>query len=348
MATLLERISNFFKKKNKKISIVTIDNNVDVDRVTLTPETIYLTLPVFRSVIDYIAKTCSQVPIYIYKDGKQVSTDFLINPNKKQTWTQFIFESVAKKLIYGENILSYNKGELFNLDNSNYTSISNLGSNKIARITPNPINASEPLSLLETCKILAYRHKNNLEATANLIENGGMGGILSLNLQNDFATTKILEHAENELKKKFSGGKNYGKIAILGMPFTYSKVSSNAQELGIIDFYKFDLLDVCRVFSVPSVLLNDNEQSTYNNILEAEKRLYRTVIIPEIQDLCDAITKIVKEGLRLRGLGDAYIWFNINNIYALQEDISSVIDNELKLLNAGVITVEEVRSKLER
>ncbi len=346
--TILERIANFFKRKNKqqRVTVTNIDSDwCNSDVRIITPEYIYLNLPIFRSAIDYIAKTASQVPIYIYNGEKKIDIDFLKNPNKTQTWTQFIFESVAKKYIYGENVIKYDKQQLINLDSYEYDSITN---NMARRIIPNPTARGESLSILDTCKALADRHLENLEATRNIIKNGGMSGILSLNIQNEFASAKLVENAENEVRKKFSGGSNYGKLAILGLPFSYSKISNNAQELGIIEYYKFDIIDVCRAFSIPSVLLNDNEQSTYNNIIEAEKRFYRTVIIPEIEDLCDTLTRLIRDALKLRGISNAYLWYSTAHIYALQDDITQVIDNELKLLNAGVVTADEVRKRLNR
>jgi HK97 family phage portal protein len=346
--------NRFFK--SKRISVVPISPACEdwhENRCKgISPEEIYLTIPVFRSVIDYIAKSASQLPVGIYANEKPIISDYLKQPNKHQSWTEFIFDSVAKKLIYGENVIVYQKGELFNLnyDEYDYDDYGKIivPKNGAARITPNPLDGKTSLSILTTAEKLAIRARENLDATSNMIKNGGMAGILSANLQNDFASPKLVENAEQELRTKFGGGKNYGKLAVIGYPLNYAKVGLNAQELGIIDFYKFDLIDVCRVFGVPSPLLNDTEQSTYNNMTEAEKRFYRNVIIPEMNDLCDTITRVIGDGLKLRGIPNAYLWYSLNHILALQEDLTMQIDNQLKLFNAGIITADELKANLDR
>jgi phage portal protein BeeE len=133
----------------------------------------------------------------------------------------------------------------------------------------------------------------------------------------------------------------------VGYPVTYSQVALSAQQLGIIDFYKFDLVDVCRVFSVPSILLNDNENSSYNNVTEAKKSFYREVIIPELMDLCDTINRVLKEPLSIR-YPKHYFWFDTTGVLALQDDVTALIDNTLKLYDRGILTIDEVKLKLYR
>lgn len=344
----------FFKKKVSYVHVSPSCNPTDWHEShckDFSPENIYLQIPVYRAVIDYIGKSASQCPIYVFKDNKVIETDFLKQPNKRQTWSQFIFESVTKKLIYGTNVIVWEKSELKNLNkddiNLDEDGVVIPPKNGCVRLVPNPLDSRYGLSLLETSKKLAIRARENLDATANLIKNGGMAGIVSANIQNDFANAKLIEHAESELRTKFGGGKNYGKIAIVGFPVNYSQVALSASDLGIVDFYKFDLIDVCRIFSVPSVLLNDTEKSTYNNIIEAQKRFYREVIIPELMDLCDTLQKILQDALKLRGLSGGYVWFDTSMIFALQEDVTMQVDNALKLFDRNIISAEELKNKLE-
>jgi HK97 family phage portal protein len=352
MGVFQNLLALFRRRKISSVPITSWNGQACSSSTTITPEYIYLNIPVFRSVIDYIAKTAGQIPVGIYKDGKPFNSDFLKEPNKAQTWPEFIFDSIAKKIIFGENVIIYRKGELFNLNYCEYDHDEDgkiiLPKNAISRIVPNPLDSKTSLSVLVTAKKLASRAIENLDATSNLIKNGGMGGILSVTAQNDFASVKLTENAEKEIREKFSGGNNYGKMAVIGYPFTYTKVGLNAQELGIIDFYKFDLIDVCRIFSVPSPLLNDTEHSTYNNILEAEKRFYRNVIIPEMNEFCDSITKLILEPLKLRGIPNCYFWYSTRHILALQNDVYMTIENELKLLEAGIVTIEDVKKILDR
>ena len=352
MGIFSELFNRFFR--NRKIDVVKIDSGQDwCDPLSrkLTPEQVYVNIPVFRAVIDYIAKSASQVPVGLFFDEKKEDLEFLYYPNKRQTWNEFIFDAIAKKHIYGYNVIVYRDGELFNLEQEEIYFDDNgyivTGKYSAVRKVPNPIDSKSWLSILETTQKLATRAMENLDATSNIIKNGGMSGIISANLQNDFASAKLVEQAEEELRKKFGGGKNYGKLAVVGYPVNYSQVALSAQQLGIIDFYKFDLVDVCRVFGVPSILLNDNENSSYNNVTEAKKSFYREVIIPELMDLCDTINRVLKEPLALR-YPKHYFWFDSTGVLALQDDMTMLIDNTLKLYDRGILTIDEVKLKLDR
>jgi len=101
------------------------------------------------------------------------------------------------------------------------------------------------------------------------------------------------------------------------------------------------------VFGVPSILLNDNENSSYNNVTEAKKSFYREVIIPELMDLCDTINRVLKEPLALR-YPKHYFWFDSTGVLALQDDMTMLIDNTLKLYDRGILTLDEVKLKLDR
>lgn len=338
---MLSFIRRIFRR-NKKITSVTYpaDTCCDNNCRTMSPSDIYSKIPIFRSAIDLIAKSCGSVGVNIYDGNKIVNNPFLSSPNPNQSWTSFISESVTHKLIYGVNIIKYYNGSIYNVNPND-----EIYGDIIKRIIPDPEFPDQPLSLLNTASLIASRAYENLLASSRIIKNGGMAGILSVNIQNDYASNKIIENARQELRNEFSGGFNYGKLAIVGYPMTYSKVSLNAQELGIIDFYKFDLVDVARVFGIPSVLLSDNEASTYNNVYEAERRFYRNTIIPELDDLFYSINILINEKFQLRGI-KGKLGYDTSNILALQDDITTYIDNIVKLYNSGIITIDEARSKI--
>ncbi len=54
----------------------------------------------------------------------------------------------------------------------------------------------------------------------------------------------------------------------------------SASDLSLIEQYNASIKDLCNIYSVPAVLLNNTESSTYNNVIEAKKTLYQNAVIP--------------------------------------------------------------------
>ncbi|MCA9497339.1 MAG: phage portal protein, partial [Nanoarchaeota archaeon] len=69
---------------------------------------------------------------------------------------------------------------------------------------------------------------------------------------------------------------------------------------------------ICNLYGVSSVLFNDNEQSTYNNVEQARKDFYEYTIKPLNSDFSEKFTKFLgDENVRLE--------FDYTNVEVLQD-----------------------------
>lgn len=100
------------------------------------------------------------------------------------------------------------------------------------------------------------------------------------------AIKKILQGSE------YTGSSNYNKVATSGYKMGVVPVGLSPVELGIIEAQKWGLRRVCNILlGIPSQLLNDPENKTYNNQREGEKALTVRGAMPLLISFRDALNR---------------------------------------------------------
>jgi len=132
--------------------------------------------------------------------------------------------------------------------------------------------------------------RSNEAKTASVaaFQNGGPAGVLFMN-DDRFDPTSGTQQAQ-ALKTAISqkgGSSNFNSIAVSGYKVDWKAIGLSPVELNIIESEKWDMKALCNIYGVPSQLLNDADNKTYNNQLEGEKALTLRCAIP----LLDALTE---------------------------------------------------------
>jgi HK97 family phage portal protein len=132
--------------------------------------------------------------------------------------------------------------------------------------------------------------RSNEAKTASVaaFQNGGPAGVLFMN-DDRFDPTNGTQQAQ-ALKTAISqkgGSSNFNSIAVSGYKVDWKAIGLSPVELNIIESEKWDMKALCNIYGVPSQLLNDADNKTYNNQLEGEKALTLRCAIP----LLDALTE---------------------------------------------------------
>ena len=128
-----------------------------------------------------------------------------------------------------------------------------------------------------------------------------------------------------QLKEKFrhsySGSNNAGDIVITPKKLSWINFGMSASDLSLIEQYNASIKDLCNIYSVPAVLLNNTESSTYNNVIEAKKSLYQNAIIPELNKIKDEHNRwlVPAYGEKL------YLDFDYSSISEMQEEMDKVV-----------------------
>lgn len=148
------------------------------------------------------------------------------------------------------------------------------------------------------------------------------------------------ETQARQLKQKFrqqyQGSDNAGDVIITPKKLSWVNFGLNASDLSLIEQYNTTIKDLCNIYNIPAVLLNNVESATYNNIKEARKILYTNAIIPELYKIRDELNRWLapKFGEKL------FIDFDVSVIPELQEETEKVVQ---QMASAWWLTPNEKR-----
>jgi HK97 family phage portal protein len=162
-------------------------------------------------------------------------------------------------------------------------------------------------------------------ANAKAFHNGGAEGFISQKIVAN-SDTPILDQDQMDIierawEKKFTGGDNFKKIGFASTPLEYTKIGLSPVDLALLGAMKLSFQQLCRLWQFPSVLLNDNENSTFNNVAEARKALYNQCVLPLLYDLQEHMIDFL-----VKPFGDNLILEpDTSTIPELQEDMKEKV-----------------------
>ena len=147
------------------------------------------------------------------------------------------------------------------------------------------------------------------------------------------------QQLKDKFRKNFQGANNAGDIIITPKKLSWVNFGLNASDVSLIEQYNASTKDLCNIYNVPAVLLNNTESSTYNNVKEAKKALYQNCVIPELNKIADELNRWLapKYGDKL------CIEFDYSSIPELQEETEKVVDQMSK---AWWLTPNEKRAAM--
>lgn len=89
--------------------------------------------------------------------------------------------------------------------------------------------------------------------------------------------------------KEYTGSENTNKIASSGIKMGYVKIGDSLVDMGIVNLTEQQLRRFCNIFgAVPSQVLNDPANKTYNNTVEGERALTTRGALPIINSFRDS------------------------------------------------------------
>lgn len=122
-------------------------------------------------------------------------------------------------------------------------------------------------------------------AGSMLLQNMGAQGFLTLDDKDVELSQPQIDDMEKRFAEKWAGPSNVMKWAILSQKFNWQQIGMKAADLGLADSQKMTLREICNLYGISSQLLNDPENTTYNNVREARKDLITNVVLPELEAL---------------------------------------------------------------
>jgi len=124
---------------------------------------------------------------------------------------------------------------------------------------------------------------NNIETAISwYFENRGVSNLISGDVRDGMALTKDDKSMiETALNGRLGGAHKMNRNIVTSTPINnVYNLSASSTDMQMIENYNLVLQRLCALIKLPSILVNDNEQSTYNNVVEAKKQAYTEVYIP--------------------------------------------------------------------
>lgn len=140
-------------------------------------------------------------------------------------------------------------------------------------------NAKLGVSPLEAAWIIVQSSNEKFNAEASIFENRGIIGILTNDSDVPLLTTER-ERLQGEFDDESGGAHNYNKLKISNTKLRYIQTGMSPTDLKLLEGIVSSLRQLCAIYGLPSVLFNDNDNSTYNNVKEAKISAYQDSYLP--------------------------------------------------------------------
>ncbi len=319
----------------------------------------YLNNETIYSIVNRIARPASEVPLKVYtKDNVEIE-DHWINkvlnqPNADTTINELIYNyyvyllSIGNSYIYAPKMEDGRTIELWTAPSDLVEIVAGDWRNPIKGykimygtqdVTPiakkdmlhgklfNPRFDDSGywmygLSPIQVAAQMIRQLNAGTERMAILAETGTPPFIISSTIPEGLTKTQQ-ERLEDSYDEKYNGTSKTNKPLMSGTPLKVDSLDGGAADLELISGSQYATRVLCNVYGISSVLMNDLDNSTMNNVDSFRKDLYSDVIIP----LNGQLEKKLKTFLA--PTEDIILRFD----YSKVEVLTDAIDSRMKVIN---------------
>lgn len=355
------------KKVKNEMSLGGLESLVNVDGANITANNAMKNSDVVFACINLIASTISRMSLHLYRDNagakERVNNELIsllsLRPNEHISYTDFMQSLLVQTLAFGNGYawIETKKGQVKNLilldssvtrvekynkklyvvtsvDNTQYK----IPYDSVVHIKDVSLDGIHGLSRIDVIK----NKLNNRADADNLIGNAykkGGGAIKGvINVPSDLSSQAKIKLKEGFINVLNSDDSN---IAVLDGGLEIKQLNRNVTlvDSQFIDSLKMTKEDTAMIYGVSPVLLGSTEQTSFNNLTMLHQQF--------VMSLIPLITKIEQEFTYKLLSSDMKIdyWFSINVSSALRENDEARANFYGKMLEKGVMTINECRRK---
>jgi HK97 family phage portal protein len=191
------------------------------------------------------------------------------------------------------------------------------------------------MSPIQASRNVMQQSNDSYTANQRAFQNMGAEGMLTLD-EGGTVTKEQLEQLKSQFRQKATGPDNFKKILVNTAKWKWLQFGASPSDLKVLQAQKSSMRDLCNIWGLSSVLLNDPDNKTYANVKDARKSLYHEVVLPELQSFRDEFNRwIADTGLHLD--------FDTSSIDALAEDLQKKVS---WLKDANWLTMNEKRAAM--
>ena len=127
---------------------------------------------------------------------------------------------------------------------------------------------------------------------------------------------------------------------LLPFGFKYQRITITPDEAQFIETRKFQAEEVCRIYSVPTSLVQLPSQTTFNNVEQQNLQFARHTIAPWAKRIEQEIDRKLIQSFERP---EVYSKFSMDDLY--RGDLAARTNFYQQMLSSGVVSINEVRSK---
>ncbi|MEE8362453.1 MAG: phage portal protein [Dehalococcoidia bacterium] len=145
-------------------------------------------------------------------------------------------------------------------------------------------------------------------------------------------------------ESRFTGPGRAHRPILLSRGMDAKRLGLSHRDMEFIEGLKWSVEEVSRAFGVPKAFLSELQDATLANIDTEERFLWRNTMVPEMRLLEDVVNRSLSPLFDVPGERPARVEFDLSVIEALHESETARVERLVRLVEAGVMTVNEVRA----
>jgi HK97 family phage portal protein len=143
---------------------------------------------------------------------------------------------------------------------------------------------------------------------------------------------------------RFKGSSRSHRPVLLGRGMDAKRLGLSQRDMEFSKALEWSVEEVSRAFGVPTVFLGELENATLSNVRTFERFLWRNTIVPELKLIEDCLNRSLVPAFGFSS-HEYRFKFDISDVEALKDSEDSQVAREVSLVNAGVMTPNEVRAR---
>ncbi|ARK29045.1 phage portal protein [Halalkalibacter krulwichiae] len=335
-----------------------------------TTPTVFLTeeqvmkIPAVKASVELISSSISQLPIYLYIEHDDTSTEKMDDPRisvLNHEANDFDTAQVIKKKVVQDYLLR-GKAYLYHKDNKlhhlpaksvkeelytedgitvakkqfNYTGMSNVTLEEDEVIV---IDSGTDGLLVDAGELLKSALAQQ-EYSQSILSNGALpAGILQ-------TATRLTENAMSRLRESwkslYQGSKQAGKTVILEEGLEFKPITLKPDEMQMTETHKILVSEIARVFNIPESMIN-SAANKYNSLEQNNLQFLQNCVGPIIT----AIESALDKNLLTRIEKDTGFYFRFDTSELLRTTEKEKVETVSSALKGGLISFNEARHKLD-
>lgn len=370
----LFKLSNLNQTQDtSKNDIVDIQFN-KFDGFSKVNKDVALKLSALYSGVNLISETIAALPIYKYKideNGSKIRVkekiNYLINRNCNDYCSAFDMKDILVKsaILEGNGFILIIRDKDFNIQKlvplkhseCNLRQINGtdeymyyvskqgyVGEYQYYEILNLCINSDDAINgkgVLELGREVIGLGQEQQKFLGTIISNGSyVKGVLTL-------PSNVTENQKDQIRerfRKFYSGKYNGNVLTLTDDTKYQNISLSPADIELLKMQEFNISEIARLLKIsPHMIGGEQKSGNYGSLEQSNLQFLQYTLLPYIRRIEELfnqylLTEEEKES------GEYYFEFNIDNLLRINK--KDEIDYYTKAIDAGIMSINEVRTKL--